>query len=248
MGKVRMGILDGFYGKVGTVVGSFWKGKPVMRAYVRPKGTHTSSEAQALVQTRFAAINSLFGNFPQVTVMGITGEDDAEIPEGVEITVSMFYDTLATLELRVNDLGRFPVIAASIIKALYGETKSWGDVLHIPEERAKRARENPGDSFEEPVDETNGENPRTYYAYYPNEYHDGVNWIQMTLVFPMAGAWDGDRITLGTERSENENMLPEEEANPDYTGYFSTDDYTHLEVFATATPEPDSAAAEYDFR
>lgn len=193
-------------------------------------------------------INSLFGNFPQVTVMGITGEDDAEIPEGVEITVSMFYDTLATLELRVNDLGRFPVIAASIIKALYGETKSWGDVLHIPEERAKRARENPGDSFEEPVDETNGENPRTYYAYYPNEYHDGVNWIQMTLVFPMAGAWDGDRITLGTERSENENMLPEEEANPDYTGYFSTDDYTHLEVFATATPEPDSAAAEYDFR
>ena len=60
-------------------------------------------------------INSLFGNFPQVTVMGITGEDDAEIPEGVEITVSMFYDTLATLELRVNDLGRFPVIACGEI-------------------------------------------------------------------------------------------------------------------------------------
>ena len=33
MGKVRMGILDGFKGKVGTVVGSFWKGKKVMRAY-----------------------------------------------------------------------------------------------------------------------------------------------------------------------------------------------------------------------
>ena len=70
MGKVRMGILDGFYGKVGTVVGSFWKGKPVMRAYVRPKGTHTSSEAQALVQTRFGAINSLSGAFLSALQLG----------------------------------------------------------------------------------------------------------------------------------------------------------------------------------
>ena len=65
-----MGILDGFYGKVGTVVGSFWKGKPVMRAYVRPKGTHTSSEAQALIQTRFAAINSLSGAFLSALQLG----------------------------------------------------------------------------------------------------------------------------------------------------------------------------------
>ncbi len=71
MGKVRMGILDGFYGKVGTVVGSFWKGKPVMRAYVRPKGTHTSSEAQALVQTRFGAINSLSGAFLSAIRIGL---------------------------------------------------------------------------------------------------------------------------------------------------------------------------------
>jgi len=33
MGKLRNGILDGFTGKVGTVVGSFWKGIPTMRAY-----------------------------------------------------------------------------------------------------------------------------------------------------------------------------------------------------------------------
>ena len=29
-------------------------------------------------------------------------------------------------------------------------------------------------------------------------------------------------------------------------GYYSSDDYDHFEVFTTATPEPDSAAAEYD--
>ena len=32
MGKIRKGILGGFSGKVGTVVGSFWKGKAVMRS------------------------------------------------------------------------------------------------------------------------------------------------------------------------------------------------------------------------
>ncbi len=33
MGKLQMGILGGFIGKVGTVVGFNWKGKDVMRAY-----------------------------------------------------------------------------------------------------------------------------------------------------------------------------------------------------------------------
>ena len=39
---------------------------------------------------------------------------------------------------------------------------------------------------------------------------------------------------------------PNGESDPDFEGYFSKDSYTHLETFATATPEPDSAAAEYD--
>ena len=62
MGKVQQGILDGFIGKVGTVVGAFWKGKPVMRAYKR-QIRDLNSEAQQLVRTRFAAINSLSAAF-----------------------------------------------------------------------------------------------------------------------------------------------------------------------------------------
>lgn len=65
MGKVQKGILDGFVGKVGTVCGSFWKGKAVMRSMPRKKaaGSYNFSEAQQLVQTRFAAITSLAGAF-----------------------------------------------------------------------------------------------------------------------------------------------------------------------------------------
>lgn len=62
MAKISWGILDGFIGKVGTVIGSFWKGKPVMRAYKR-QVRDRESEAQLLVRTRFGAINSLAGAF-----------------------------------------------------------------------------------------------------------------------------------------------------------------------------------------
>ena len=62
MGKVQIGILDGFIGKVGTVVGSYWKGKPVMRAWKRSIADQ-NNEAQQLVRTRFAAIGQLAGAF-----------------------------------------------------------------------------------------------------------------------------------------------------------------------------------------
>ena len=35
MAKQQSGILGGYVGKVGTVVGYFWNGKPCMRAYKR---------------------------------------------------------------------------------------------------------------------------------------------------------------------------------------------------------------------
>lgn len=72
MGKVQKGILDGFTGKVGTVVGSFWKGKAVMRSMPRKKsaGSYNFSEAQLLTQTRFATINSLAGAFRYALAIG----------------------------------------------------------------------------------------------------------------------------------------------------------------------------------
>lgn len=72
MGKVQKGILDGFVGKVGTVCGSFWKGKAVMRSMPRKKSasSYNFSEAQELVQTRFASINTLAGAFRTATVIG----------------------------------------------------------------------------------------------------------------------------------------------------------------------------------
>ena len=207
--------------------------------------SYTESISKLLTETGEQPINSLFSCFPAVTVMGITEKDGAEIPEGVEITVELYYETLNSLQLRVNNPDRFPVIAAAVIRALYGDSMSQEDAISIPQERAQRAKQDPASSFEDPVDPMNGNKPRVYYAYFPNQYSDGVNWLQMTLIFPLAGEWDGEGLILGT--AADQEYIPED-ADPDYEGYLRDDDYTHYEVFSTATPEPDSAAAEYDFR
>ena len=207
---------------------------------------YTENVNQILTETGAQPINSLFSNYQAQTVMGITAEDNAEIPEGVEITVNMSYDNLLSLQLRVNDTTRFPVIAAALIRALYGESMTQEEAIRIPTERARRAEQDPQSSFAETIEEMQGTIPRVYYAYEPNPYHDGVNWLQMTLIFPMAGAWDGEGLIVGTEEAQGQPAP--DDADPDFEGYYSTDDYQHLEVFSTATPEPDSAAAEYDFR
>lgn len=62
MGKVQQGILDGFIGKVGTVVGAFWKGKPVMRGYKRIVRNPNTVD-QRLTRLRFASIGRLAGAF-----------------------------------------------------------------------------------------------------------------------------------------------------------------------------------------
>lgn len=62
MGKVQQGILDGFVGKVGTVVGAFWKGKAVMRGYKRIVRNPNTTDQQ-INRIRFAAIGRLAGAF-----------------------------------------------------------------------------------------------------------------------------------------------------------------------------------------
>lgn len=189
-------------------------------------------------------VNSLFEMYKSQAVFGITLFPDAETPENVEITVTMTYDSLNMLQLRVSDIQRFPVIAAAFLRALEPETMSFEEARAVPAAKAKKAASEPANSFEEEIETLNGDSPRTYYAYYPNQYGNGISWIQMTIVFPLAGLWEGGKVLEGALPTRGPDNYSGNDA--DYEGYFSEDDYTHLEVFATETPEPDSAAAEFD--
>ena len=192
-------------------------------------------------------INRVFDEQNTVVELGITVADDAFAPEHVTLTVYLYYDTINYILLRVDEPARFAAIAAAFRQALNPQTVTAEEALKIPSQRAKKAIEAPTDSFEDEVEEEklNGTDFREFYAYFPNQYHDGVNWMQLMIIFPMKGYWNEETGIIDNEASPK---TPDRDSDQDaeYDGYYSTDDYEHLRIFTTATPEPDSAAAEYD--
>lgn len=195
-----------------------------------------------LVEEGELEVNTGFEMYDQLAVLGITSAPNAETPEGVEVTVKLTYDSISSVEVRVNEPERFPAIAAAFLRALYPDTMTAEEAKRVPLERTARARANPENSFEDEVEELNGTRPRMYYAYYPNQYHDGVNWMQMTIIFPLAGYWEGTGVADGETPTKGPDTYSGNDR--EYDGYFSRDDYSHYEYFTTPTPEPDSPAGE----
>ncbi len=223
----------------GSLADLAWKlntpAQNTLKAYVEQANQFLITEGEQ-------PVNSLFEMYEKLAVLGITTRDGAEEPEDVEITVSLLYNTINHLQLRVSDPDRFPVIAGAFLWALNPGRETRESVLSVPTQKANQVRKNPQTSFEDPVEELNGTQPRVYYAYFPNQYHDGVGWLQMTIIFPLEGTWDGNGIRTVVTETRAPDTYSGNDAN--YDGFFSRDDYTHYEVFVTATPEPDSAAAE----
>lgn len=211
----------------------------LLKTYITTANTLLSEQGEA-------EINSLFELYPQTAVLGITLRNNAEIPEDVEITVRMLYASLSSLQLRVSDVTRFPTIAGCLIRAMNPEKISWESATDTAKARADKAIRSPANSFEETVDELNGTVPRTYYAYYPNEYHDGVNWIQMTLIFPLEGYDVNGQLITADTATPVPDLYSDTDRSEDYDGYYYQDDYSHYDFFVTPTPEPDSAAAELE--
>ena len=186
-----------------------------------------------------APVNSLFELYPFAATLGVTGNDMAEVPEGVEMSFDLYTETLNILTLRMSDLSAFPDVAASCIQAAAPDAIDLSGAMREPSAYVKKARKAPETSSRDTVDPMNGDQVRTYYAYEPNPYHDGVNWIVMTLVFPIGG--EAEAGVAVTPVPENPGH------NREYEGYFQPpDEASHFEVFVTNTPEPDSPAGGWD--
>lgn len=198
-------------------------------------------------------LNRIFDEQNSVVELGITSSDEDFEPD-VVVDIYMRYDSLHYLVLRVNSSDRFPAVAGAFLRALNPKTMTQEESLRTPAERAKKAAANPNDSFsdhefdiyaEKEQEILNGERPQSFYAYYPNQYHNQENWLQLMIIFPLEGYWNEES---GVISDEAQPKTPDRDSDQDkeYDGYYAADDYEHLRVFTTATPEPDSAAAEFD--
>lgn len=199
-------------------------------------------------------INNIFYQADDVVEMGVTMAANAYIPEHVDVTVYMHSDDIHYLLLRVDDAARFPRIAAAFLRALNPDAMTQEQSLKTPTEKAAKALKAPADSFEDVefdkyndrnVEIMNGVKPQTYYAYFPNQYSDHINWMQMMIIFPLAEYWNAENGII-TESGDDSKAYRDNDWDSRYDGYFSQDAYTHYEDYATPTPEPDSAAALYD--
>lgn len=196
-----------------------------------------------LTQQNAGVIDMQYELYPAFASLGMDGE---ETPDTVEMQFRLGEGGIHSLILRSWDPDKFQQTAAACVAASASSVslesaqalvKRYADVLRSDLANAHAGGETAmTHSFEEAVNDLQGDQSRVYFAYYPNQYGDGRHWLQMTLIFARPGSTGGLISGAGA--------TPAPAAADEYEGYFSQDNYSHFEVFASPTPEPDSAAME----
>ena len=174
--------------------------------------------------------------------MADLGMDGLELPDDpfaeydppAEISVILGDEGLHSIVLRMQDPDRFALVAAACIHAASPTAVTPASASAIASAYAGSIKAAPNQGFEEAVNDIQSAQPRAYFAYYPDQYKDEHNWLQLTLIFARPGSPDALVIVPATTPA------------PQVTDgvWLSDDNYTPLELFPNPTPEPDSAAME----
>ena len=209
-------------------------GQEQLQAYVARVNEKLTAQGQQ-------AVNSIFELYETFVTMGVTASDNAEIPEDIEMTFLLSDEGPLSLQLRASDPGRFAAAAAACIQASSPSAITLEVALAGATGYVQRTLNAPYTAFADEVNDMQGPSPRVYYAYYPNQYSDGVDWRQLTLIFPLPGSEDAPLAVtpepdsaMGVDQNELYSM----------NTHTYEEGYSHLDVFLTPTPEPDSAANE----
>ncbi len=207
-------------------------GQEQLRSYV-------TAVNETLSGTGGGAIDVLHLLTPRYASLGMDGIELPDDPFAIvdlpaEISIVFTDEGLYSVTLRMQDPDRFALVAAACIHAVSPAAVSLDSAAAIAGAYASVVRSAPNRSFEETVNDVQGAQPRAYFAYYPNQYQDQHNWLQMTLIFARPGSADAPVIVPAS------TPVPTTGDNV----WLSEDNYTHLEVFPAPTPEPDSAAME----
>jgi len=206
-------------------------GQARLRNYVDTVNLNLSQLGGSVIDMKY----ELYATFASL------GMDGADTPDTVEMYFLLGEAGLHSLTLRICDADKFETVAAACLSASSSSisvdsarelTGKYAAIMRKDQANADAMTH----SFEEDVVDLQGSQPRAYFAYYPNQYGDGKSWLQMTLIFARPGSNEAG-LALA-------DATPAPNTDEEYEGYFSQDNYTHLEVFASPTPEPDSAAME----
>lgn len=198
---------------------------------------------ETLISSGAGKIDPCYELYPTFASLGLNG---AEFAQHAEITVNMNATGITSLVLRMDNLTNFALIGGALVQQTSPNSITLDEAVSAVQAYVRKVQESNGngvvESFEEQPILLQGTQTRLYGAYYPNQYHDNANWMQLTIIFPQPGSVDGGLLL-------NNDAGPTATPDPDgdeISGYFPFDGFqdSHLEVFVTPTPEPDSAAME----
>ena len=181
--------------------------------------TYVKQVNLSLLRAGVPQINTLFECYETFAVLGITQAPQAENVEDIEITLFLESGKIRRAELHLCDQASFVILAAAMTAIASGEAPavSLKSFMDYPEKFAKTIQQA------------------------PNEYGDGTAWITYTLIFPRETEEKIGSFVTPPPETEKEIIRDGTDDDGDYAPY---DEGTHLEIFVTPTPEPDSAAAE----
>lgn len=187
---------------------------PVMSTQGQQQAQAYIEQVNANLTTLGAAnINSLFECYPVIMTFGITAMENADTPEGVELSLALQTEGMVSLAVRSIYADTFAALVGSCIQAADPE-RTLEDAVAEVAEKVNPVKQNPNDSFEDAMGDADwyqGDSLRIYYAYRPNEYADNNNWLQAVLIFPFSGV-PTPQPTL--EPSPTPSPIPDEEVTP----------------------------------
>ncbi|MGN0794355.1 MAG: hypothetical protein ACI4MG_07795 [Aristaeellaceae bacterium] len=212
---------------------SLSSGQSQLKAFVEAANEALASAGAGVIDMQY----EMYSTFASLGMNGVEMPENplASFTMPVEMYFVMQGDGLYSLQLRMQDVERFAAVAAACLYASSPTAVSLEQARAIADAYVSSVLSAPNVGFEEEVEPLQGPQPRAYFAYFPDQFHDQRNWIQMTLIFARPGSADAPiLVPISTPAPE-----PTED-----TVWLSQDNFTHLEIFVTPTPEPDSAAME----
>ena len=137
-----------------------------------------------LTQQKAGVIDMAYEVYAAFASLGMNGE---EAPETAEMQFLLGTDGMHSLVLRLCDADQFEQVAAACLMAASSQIKpedakaivaSYAKVMRADVQNRVSSSDAMTHSFEEDVIELQGDQPRAYFAYYPNQYGDGRSWLQ----------------------------------------------------------------------
>ena len=228
-------------------------GQTQLMDFVAAANAALAEENAGVIDMRY----EMYSTFASLGMNGVEMPDDpfADFTMPAEMYFTMTGEGLHTMQLRMpvkvhyspdstgipapqlqrEEVEHFAAVAAACIHAASPTAMSMELAMEITELYANSICAAPANGFDEQASTLQSSQPRAYFAYFPNQFRDNeYSWIQLTLVFARPGSADAPIMLAVT--------TPAPEAAEGV--YLAQDNYTHLELFATPTPEPDSATME----